>query len=900
MKKDHSEVNAGIPSQQYDEWFQSLTGHASALAWQASLASDRACLSKLIRIPTGLGKTDGVLAAWIYHRLHLCNSAWPRRLVWCLPMRGLVEQTEHAARRLAACLPESSRPAIHVAMGGEDAGDWSLFPERPAVIIGTQDMLLSRAMNRGFASARARWPMEFGLLNQDALWVMDEVQLMDVGLATSAQLQAFRDDDASKSLRPCSTWWMSATLQPDWLHSVDTATHHPSWVANPCSVSAKQRAGGIWEISKSASTEVIGPGDHGMFAKRILTEHDKLSDSFFGKITLVVCNTVDRASRTYDALRAVGRKDGLELVHSRFRPAEREVWRENFLSRDACISGTDRIIVATQVVEAGVDISAGCLITELAPWPSLVQRFGRCSRYSGSGSVIVVDRRKNADDVAPYQSPELESAWETVQHFRDVGIKALEAHESSLSDDVRKRLYPYAPAHLLLRKEFEELFDTTPDLTGADIDISRLIRSGTERDVQIFWRDIEQDRKGNQLHRPSDDTKPHRRELCSIPFLKAREWLCEKDKSKLKPTKRAWVWDWLDGEWKTAVSEALLPGRIICVASDTGGYRADRGFDDASNGAVPPILEPPVSLGTRQFEEADDEQDGEQLSHEAWKTIACHTKEVAEQAHAIARDLNLDARLQDLIDLASLWHDWGKAHPAFQGSIRGGENTPRLDRSDLAKAPDKCWPRKDRYRYLNGGEIRPAFRHELASALGLFTILAAYMPRHEALLGPWTDVFTQLGNALPKEQVAPLSPPTPLIIRLLSCTADEFDLVAYLVAAHHGKVRLGLNAAPKDQEYRDRDGRGLPIRGVREGDLLPSIELVAGEPPIPEIELTLSPAAMGLSSRTGISWRERSISLEGRHGPAALALLEAILRAADIRASRLKTVDPALIREVAS
>ena len=39
-------------------------------------------------------------------------------------------------------------------------------------------------------------------------------------------------------------------------------------------------------------------------------------------------------------------------------------------------AGVDRIIVATQVVEAGVDISATTLVTELSPWSSLVQRFG--------------------------------------------------------------------------------------------------------------------------------------------------------------------------------------------------------------------------------------------------------------------------------------------------------------------------------------------------------------------------------------------------------------------------------------------------------------------------------------------------------------------------------------------
>ncbi len=78
-------------------------------------------------------------------------------------------------------------------MGGADAGgEWGLYPEESAVLIGTQDMLLSRALNRGYAAGRASWPREFGLLGHDALWVMDEVQLMDVGIATSAQLQRFK------------------------------------------------------------------------------------------------------------------------------------------------------------------------------------------------------------------------------------------------------------------------------------------------------------------------------------------------------------------------------------------------------------------------------------------------------------------------------------------------------------------------------------------------------------------------------------------------------------------------------------------------------------------------------------------------------------------------------------
>ena len=38
------------------------------------------------------------------------------------------------------------------------------------------------------------------------------------------------------------------------------------------------------------------------------------------------------------------------------------------------------ICVSTQVIEAGVDISAHHLFTELAPWPSMLQRLGRLNR----------------------------------------------------------------------------------------------------------------------------------------------------------------------------------------------------------------------------------------------------------------------------------------------------------------------------------------------------------------------------------------------------------------------------------------------------------------------------------------------------------------------------------------
>src|SRR5438045_1024019 len=102
----------------FQRWFTKLTGHSIPRPWQDDLAAETTCRDRLIRIPTGLGKTEGVLAVWSHRRLCKGDDRWPRRLIWCLPMRVLVEQTEQVARKLAEQIPEPERPTVHVAMGG--------------------------------------------------------------------------------------------------------------------------------------------------------------------------------------------------------------------------------------------------------------------------------------------------------------------------------------------------------------------------------------------------------------------------------------------------------------------------------------------------------------------------------------------------------------------------------------------------------------------------------------------------------------------------------------------------------------------------------------------------------------------------------------------------------------
>lgn len=712
---------------------------------------------------------------------------------------------------------------------------------------------------------------------------MDEVQLMDVGLATSGQLQAFRGVRAQEGqlARPCRTWWMSATLQRSWL----TKSPETAPIAGDLpqtSIAPADRNGHLWDdVQKPLHIEQVK--DNVAVAKLGAQMH---LDQGAGKDgpTLIVVNRVDSAVEVYATLKKDKRlKDtDIRLVHSRFRPHERSHWRREFLNCAACGPNTNRIIVATQVVEAGVDMSAAVLLTDLAPWSSLVQRFGRAARWGGVAQLLVLDRQlKDDKSAAPYEKSELDAALSALALLSDGAPLGLEQFEESHAE-LLASLYPYSPKHLLLPHELDDLFDTTADLSGADIDVSRFIRSGEERDVQVFWLSIP------AKESPKDKLRPSRDALCNVPFLRAREWLCAKA-TQLKPElkRRVWVWNWLDGNWKVLEARDIYPGQTILVDAALGGYDTLVGWTPTSKSAVP-VVEAMVASPEEQTDATESDEhlsalaDGQTVQ---WQTIAVHGAQVGREASELAQ--SLCPLFASLFDLAGRWHDLGKAHQAFQNSI---EHEQRPVRSDLAKAPQEAWPRKKLYSMPNEAP-RKGFRHELASTLGLFGVLRRHDPDHPALLGPWRDVLPLLGAiSADKSEIAP----TDVEKEILALTADEFDLLAYLVCCHHGKVRLAWHASPADQDANDTVIR---IRGVREGDSLPQVALATSNgayATLPVTSLSLSPAVTGLSTQTGRSWTDRALGLVQKNSAFQLGYLEALLRAADIRSSRAPVADPLL------
>lgn len=160
--------------------FQRLTDH-SPFPWQTDLYG-RLCSGEVPRgcvVPTGLGKTS-VIAIWFLARLE--NPCLPRRLVYVVNRRTVVDQTTDEVTKLRGRLPAIGMSVDDLAirtLRGQfaDNREWSADPSRPAVICGTVDMIGSRLLFSGYGVGFKGRPLHAGFLGQDVLLVHDEAHL---------------------------------------------------------------------------------------------------------------------------------------------------------------------------------------------------------------------------------------------------------------------------------------------------------------------------------------------------------------------------------------------------------------------------------------------------------------------------------------------------------------------------------------------------------------------------------------------------------------------------------------------------------------------------------------------------------------------------------------------------
>lgn len=817
----------------FDAFFCAATGH-EPFDYQRRLAGGdhgRTAESLLINIPTGLGKTAAVVLAWLWNRVALPDQAkqcrWPRRLVYCLPMRTLVEQTrDNVAEWLArlAFAADADDPRVQAAvedlaekarkrlsadegklrqlkqdlltaregliwlvehspvvlMGGEEIdarkAEWDIYPERPTILVGTQDMLLSRALNRGYAMSRYRWPVHFGLLNNDCLWVCDEVQLLGPGFETTLQLDLFRRHRWG-SVGDTATWWMSATLAEGTDEfTVDRSdfveAHGCGLMSERIRLVPADFADPDSDLPlRLAAKKVIDCRPQRPGAQEIVSQHQP------DTLTLVVLNTVQSARSWHAEISGLG-VDAV-LLHSQYRPGDRPRIPDRGL------------IISTQVVEAGVDISAARLWTECAPTASLVQRLGRLNRYGEANPEGIAVIWK-AEKCAPYEEPDVETGWLCANSGRPASEWPIKRQ----------------PQSVIRAPDVWELFDTDPDLHGGFTDISGYIRAADrEMHVYVFWRDYEDGMIEAQA-------PPEREELCPAPFYEVRA-LLEKTKSHglLLQQKDLRVWERVG-------PKQVRPGMTILLHRKVGGYDKKTGWTGRRGG---------------DFEVFTGTGDGSHLWSDpnargkSWENVDTHTEKVAEALEGLLGQFDMDQKWKAALIQAARWHDQGKAYERWQDAVLRIATPPHDEAGPWAK-------------FVSSKQFRPGVRHECASAL---------LARKK-----WTEQ-PELGLSA---------------------------LAVYLVAAHHGKVRMALRSIDDLEErsafgVRETDGFDLECMEIgcieRDGHLEPSWgEMV--------LDL-LGPCDPEIPS---MPFREGNVTEVYGLGPFRLAWLETLLRAADWRGSQ--------------
>lgn len=400
--------------------------------------------SVVLQAPTGSGKTRAALAPFVEAFFDLPDEAFPKQCLYSVPMRVLAGQFYREYRALAERYERVHRRSLDVRIQtGERPEDAHLEGD---LVFATLDQTLSSGLGVPYSLSHGKANVNVGALLGSYL-VFDEFHLFPLQ-ATQTTLQLLR---LVGRLAPFLL--MTATFSQTMVAAIGDLLRAEVVVVPPNEV-ATIETGNDQLTRKQRRFEA---SDEALTADRLLAVHDNRS--------LAVCNTVDRAIALYDQLRQAGCRrvpvtlpelepiyqalrssrreawdraveqgvrmlrarlaDGsanrpwIMLLHSRFERPHRQLkeqllqslWNPVGLAKG---DGPSLIVVATQVVEVGLDLSAQVLHTEIAPAASVLQRAGRCARYPGEqGRVIVYpvpSRENGAPNYAPYDGSETEVA----------------------------------------------------------------------------------------------------------------------------------------------------------------------------------------------------------------------------------------------------------------------------------------------------------------------------------------------------------------------------------------------------------------------------------------------------------------------------------------------------------
>lgn len=396
--------------------FEELTGHVP-LPWQERLYEKLVAgeAPRQVDIPTGLGKTM-VIVLWLLALVEQRQSGpqvkpLPRRLCYVVNRRTIVDQSTEVVETLREKILNAKKDEGHplrglydtlnemaVASDGEplavstlrgelaDNRLWREDPTRPAIVIGTIDMIGSKLLFSGYGDSHRVRPLHSGLLGCDTLFIHDEAHLTPAFgklLLRVRDVQNGDGDETVASLPKMEVMELSATLRGG---DKDGSTVFGLSNEDRKNKIVKERIHAVKKLylhplekgGKVLQDEVV---------RRALAYNEK--DKAPQRVIIFVQSPIDATKIVSGLQKSLGKEseDRIALLTGQIRGYERDKLlktpaMEPFLSGNHTEELEKTVyLVSTSAGEVGMDLHADHAICDLTTFDSMIQRLGRVNRF---------------------------------------------------------------------------------------------------------------------------------------------------------------------------------------------------------------------------------------------------------------------------------------------------------------------------------------------------------------------------------------------------------------------------------------------------------------------------------------------------------------------------------------
>lgn len=510
----------------YQSYFKEITGikfppYEYQEAVGAKILSGK---NLILSVPTGAGKTWAAILPFLIAQIEK-RQDFPLKLIYSLPMRALTNSIYNEVSE------KLNKTNLFEGSAKIQTGEYNNDPTFEGdLVFATIDQSLSGFLSFPLGLSKVQANINAGAWIGSYL-VFDEFHLLDEKRAMATTLGALKMLNGL-----CQFCIMTATMSDNLMRSLQEVIPDTEIITLTDFPNDKDK---IASLKPTKDKKKVTVFELELNADLVLEKHRER--------TIVICNQVETAQKLYMDIE--GKISGTKVLclHSRFFDMDRKEKESQLKKLFGRGSKENAILITTQVVEAGMDLSCQTLHTQVSPVNSFLQRAGRCARFDGeTGEIYVYDigaKSKEAEGQEGFEKEEKENKRQYLPYDADLCKDTLNAlrEVNTLDGDIPEKLVE----KVLDKKEqeiFEEIKHRRFNESAINIawhDCQKNNYRETIRDIQnievtLITEDIESEVRKN----------PFGRQSIGMFYGSFLGWL-KKKKEQLPPEK-----NWNDeGEW---------------------------------------------------------------------------------------------------------------------------------------------------------------------------------------------------------------------------------------------------------------------------------------------------------------------------------------------------------------